>query len=78
MFGKEIEIPEEWTIIPLKKLSEIDSGEINGGAEITSKTMANIENWGDVLWAYHVMDYIDWTIKHDNTKKKISKEGLTN
>ena len=71
LFGKNIEIPEDWN---LKKITDI--GEINGGG---TPDTTNIDYWGgNVLWAVPTDITKLKNNKIDNTKKKITKEGLTN
>ena len=70
-FGINIEIPEDWN---LKKITDI--GEINGGG---TPDTTNIDYWGgNVLWAVPTDITKLKNNKIDNTKKKITKEGLTN
>ena len=71
LFEKNIEIPEDWN---LKKITDI--GEINGGG---TPDTTNIDYWGgNVLWAVPTDITKLKNNKIDNTKKKITREGLAN
>ena len=71
LFGKEIEIPEEWEV---KKLEEV--GEIIGGGTPDS---TNKDFWnGDILWAVPT-DITKLQVNQiENTERKITKLGLEN
>ena len=71
LFGKEIEIPEEWGI---KKLVEI--GEIIGGGTPDS---TNKDYWdGKILWAVPTDITKLQFNKIEDTERKITKQGLDN
>ncbi len=71
LFGKEIEIPQEWE---MKRLDEI--GEIVGGGTPDS---TNKDYWdGEILWAVPT-DITKLQINQiENTERKITKLGLKN
>ena len=71
LFGKEIEIPEEWE---MKRLDEI--GEIIGGGTPDS---TNNDYWdGEILWAVPT-DITKLQINQiENTERKITQQGLDN
>ena len=71
LFGKEIEIPEEWLTIKLA-----DVGKIISGGTPNSK---NRKYWdGDILWAVPTDITRLQTNYIYNTKRKITREGLEN
>ena len=71
LFGKEIEIPEEWE---MKRLDEV--GEIVGGGTPDS---TNNDYWdGKILWAVPT-DITKLQINQiENTERKITQQGLDN
>ena len=71
LFGKEIEIPQEWE---MKRLDEI--GEIIGGGTPDS---TNNDYWdGEILWAVPT-DITKLQINQiENTERKITQQGLDN
>ena len=71
LFGKTIEIPEEWAVTKLD-----DVGAIMGGGTPDS---TNLEYWnGDVLWAVPTDITKLFTAYIHNTERKITKLGLKN
>ena len=71
LFGKEIEIPQEWEIKKLEETGEIISG---GTPDSTNKDYWN----GAILWAVPT-DITKLKVNQiEDTKRKISKQGLDN